>query len=1343
VTVRLAARLLPFVLSIVLGSLALSFLLGDQGPLSRIRESVQRDDQAGLRDPPERRRPAAREVEREVEHLIDERRDLPGRLAAAVWRAMRVPLLMLVVIAAALLAIRLAARSRRRYARYWLHPYRADEATPAQVQRLIESWHQMTLRRWWQRLFLGQPSLCLELHTLPGEAGLRIRLMVAVPDEPGTADALDGRLVACYRDSRLVAQPDGEKLDWPGAMVRLKKRRGFTTRLGTPERYEQALVDSLAATMAACGEPCTVQYALTPTFAWFDRFARWLFRSEERQLERARVGAEGADPGIRSGVAQQELEGGLEVQHRPLFFADIRVAALGYRTCRQVSGALRGESGAENRLVERRTVVRRRLYARRIARAVGNPLPSFSRGVLSSSEVCGLWHAPSPFLKGVAIERSSLPRVPAPPEILRPPEGEALLRDEQGPVGIRMADKRMNAALIGGQGTGKTSVMCRSIAADADDPDCAQFVLDGKEDLALKALSVIPERLRGGRRVHYLDFARPEIGIDPFSADADRDAVADGIVEAFKEVHEEGSIQASSDRYLRQAAIACMGWVEKTGQPRATLWDMWTLLLPSADDFRKEVVRAIGTKVELAAPAMFFGQQLPDQLAQARGQFVPRLDSPVNKLQKLIGQPKLDAILRHPLSLSIDEVIRNRDILVVSGAVGSFGEGSARVLLQFILHLIHRAMIRQQELPEPDRARVALKVDEAHLLFSPTFARMLAMDRSAGLECMAAWQALGQIEDRDLRAVVLGLLRHRFVFSVGDDDARQLSSMLQTVYADVMRDDQPARARARITPDALMHLPNFHAACSWIAGGARVPSFLASTYPMEHDERRIEHHIEAQRGRGAHYPGPIAPPERLRDYLKIPDFVPRPENGGPDRMPSGSPKPHAQKPEREQARLASVRDDERPHGSERPPQPSTSDGAGRRPAVSDRKADERAGPSAVPDFAPERSSLDDRADRVGVAPLGSRLRPTVPDTYTELDIDDPAGLVWENPPAGPHKPPLPRRDDLEVLAALHELRFLLTSQIARRFMPGRAPRSVRHRLYLMFKAGWVRRCEITSRKPGHNQRIYALGEAGYELIQANRGRTELARNVDPDARWRSPEVEDPRLILHDLHVAAWLFALERLLAPGVLRGWRGPRAARIDPPGERIRGQWVQMTLDTVPLGTGQHVSDLVLEEFQPVKPDLAGDLDLSLGDQGRRVDALIELDRTGRASSNVEKFRRYDALITAWAMSHPRYKALGEPPIVVFVVQDEEKAQQFLRVADGVVTGRLGKWGIPEASWPHYGRRRLFVVSELDAHQGTLRALRLPEHPPALRRGLHGPRGAALKPEQVPSLVPSPFLRR
>jgi hypothetical protein len=1318
-------------------TLALSTLTADGGPLDQVRHSASGAShgrpaadrpQGNPRTPP---RPPRPDVAGTVRHRVGVVEAFVGR----VWRAARRVLGAVAAVLLGLLVTRTQSRHKRRYRRHRLVAYRAEEAPPDQVRRLIESWHQMTLRRWWQRLVFGQPSLCLEVRAIKDEAGLRVRLLVAIPDVPGATEAFDGRLASCFRDSRLAPEADPVRptRSPPGSeqatILRLKKRRPFTTRLATPERLDPSLVDALAATMATGSEPVVFQLALTPTPASFDRFARWLFRSEERQLESARVGAEGADPGIRSEVAQQELEGGLEVQHRPLFFADLRVAAPTYATAARVAGIVRGESGAENRLVERRTILRRDLYLARISQTLANPLPSWSRGVLSSSEVTGLWHLPSPFLKGVRVEHSSLPRVPAPPEVGRADENCALLRDELGAVAITDADKRMNAMLLGTQGTGKTSVMCRGIAADAADPDCAVIVLDGKSDLATKALSVIPPDIGDGRKVHYLDFAHPEIGIDPFTADADRDAVADGIVEAFKDIHEDGSIQASSDRYLRQAALACMGWAEKTGQGRATLWDMWTLLLPSADDFRKEVVAAIAGEPELAAPAMFFGEQLPDQLRAARGQFAPRLDSPVNKLQKLAGQPKLDTILRHPLSLSIDEVIENRDVLVISGAVGTFGEGSARVLLQFILHMVHRALTRQQQLPEADRARVALKVDEAHLLFSRTFARMLAMDRSAGLECVAAWQSLGQIEDRELRSVILNLLRHRLIFSLADDDAREMTSMLQTAYTDMVRDDQQARARMRITPDALMNLPNFHCACSWIVDGARVPSFVATTIPMVEDTDRIAAHIEAQRERGGHYPGPIPKPERSGEVGKVRDFVPRTANGAD---------PQA-KPDAQSERDASTRADESKGETShaRPQEATAPDGAAA-------EAGHEAPATEVPDFRPEASSFDDRADRVGIAPLGMPTGSPVAETYTELVIDSPTGVRWEQPPPGPHKPPLPRRDDLEVLAALHELRFLLASQIRRQYMTGRALRSVQHRLGLMWKVGWVSRCEIARRQKGHTQRVYALAEAGHQLLLQNAGRTELTRNVERDSDWRAPEAEDPRLILHDIHAAGWLFALENHLRDGVITDWRGPRSARLDPPGERVRGQWVPMTPETVPLGTGRHLTGLALGEFRPVKPDLRIELNLSFeGSPARRIDLLVEMDRTGRPSSNLEKFRRYDAMLAGWSMHHSRYKRLGEPPVVVFVVEDEEKARGFLAAADKLVTGRVGGWGSPEASWSHHGRQRIFVVCERDLHQRTLRALRLPELPPELRSQNRRKKAARLEPEQVPSLVSAAFVKR
>lgn len=53
--------------------------------------------------------------------------------------------------------------------------------------------------------------------------------------------------------------------------------------------------------------------------------------------------------------------------------------------------------------------------------------------------------------------------------------------------------------------------------------------------------------------------------------------------------------------------------------------------------------------------------------------------------------------------------------------------------------------------------------------------------------------------------------------------------------------------------------------------------------------------------------------------------------------------------------------------------------------------------------------------------------------------------------------------------------------------------------------------------------------------------------------------------------------------------------------------------------------------------------------------------------------------------------------------------------------------------------RQRAVALAERDVHQRTLRAQRLPEHPPALRKALTG--SARLNPEQVAGLLPSAFL--
>jgi hypothetical protein len=321
--------------------------------------------------------------------------------------------------------------------------------------------------------------------------------------------------------------------------------------------------------MGACGAPAIVQIALTPAPASYERLSKHLYKRHEARLSRERRARLVARD--RSLVDETELRGGLEVQHRPLFFADLRVIAPNRRMCERIASQLRAE-GAENRLVERGTTLRHGvfgLYARRVERGEGNPLPSFRKGVFASTEVAGLWQLPSVEYMTVPFARSAVPLVPAPPAILRPSDGTGTLKDTLGPVSIHAALRKQNTAVPGAVEQGKSSYLVASAAEDLRRPRCAVIVLDPKGDAGDAVVSQVP----ASRTCTLLDFSRPTCGFNPLGADAPADVIADYVVAALKNLFTDGDIRASSDRYLRNAIIAVLAYDRES-----TLWDAARLL---------------------------------------------------------------------------------------------------------------------------------------------------------------------------------------------------------------------------------------------------------------------------------------------------------------------------------------------------------------------------------------------------------------------------------------------------------------------------------------------------------------------------------------------------------------------------------------------------------------------------------------------------------------------------------------------------------------------------------------------------------------------------------------------
>jgi hypothetical protein len=795
----------------------------------------------------------------ELAHVLGN--STPGRVFAV---ASLVSLVMLSI-------ARCVARRRRDYARVRVGVYRTDHAPAAALVSMYEALHKKLLQRWWRRLLLGQPSLALEVHhgaaaavSRHGEPRPPVAWMaLACPRD--ALPAVEAALRVAYPNCAL--SPLGEPLTHARAVVRLKKRAAFIRRVKSLDHFEherEPAMNRLLNAIGATDETVLVQLALTPAPAIFERFARRVFKAHEARLSQARRAY--LNRRDRSLVDDTELRGGLDVQHRPLFFADIRVAGSDRRACEWVAAALRAD-GAENQLVERGTSVRHGLlglYTRRIERGEGNVLPPVRRGVFATTELAGIWHLPSIDFAGVPFARDALPRAPAPPAIHRPSEGRGSLRDALGPVSIHPELRRQNTAVPGAVEQGKSSYLIATVAEDLARERCAVIVLDPKGDAADAAVSLVEP----SRTCTLLDFAHPTCGFNPLAVDAPADVIADYVVAALKNLFTDSDIRASSDRYLRNAIIAVLAY-----DRRSTLWDAARLLSVGEEGYSYR--QAVGSRVR-ALPAFkeiseFFTAELTAQLADARSTTTAKLDAPVNKLARLLNSASIKRVLlNESLTIDFDRVIAEREVLVVKGALGGMGAGNTSVLMQLLVGMLDAALARQQDLvPAESRIAVALKVDEAPLVLNRGFAETMALKRSAGLETVACWQSDAQWADRDVRAQLDALFAHRVYFATAStSDARSAVGLTMAEFSDTVRPGV-ARLGGLGRPDARLHLPKHHAIVSWTTPIGRQAPFIAKTIPLAVDHERLAVHAERQQRRGGRHRSDLRQPHWQHDRDRL------------------------------------------------------------------------------------------------------------------------------------------------------------------------------------------------------------------------------------------------------------------------------------------------------------------------------------------------------------------------------------------------------------------------------------------------------------------------------------------
>jgi hypothetical protein len=1288
---------------------------------------------------------------------------LAGALTAgvrAVWSRVSVdgvPLMrLLVALGVAMVACiggtRLRARLRRVYVRLEIEAYRTDATSPDGIVAMFESLHKRLSGRWWRRLLDGQPSLALEAHHARCDSAPSVWLAVSCP--VGFERMVETALRNAYPNCRLgsVARPLGT----PPVVLRLKKQQSFIKRVKALDRFEherEPAMNRLMSVMGACTEPAFVQLVLTPAPMLFERYAKRLYKRHEARLSRER--REHLFTRDRSMVEDEELRGALDVQHRPLFFTDLRVIAPSLATCEQIASELR-VAAAENRLIERRTVGRHGLlglYSTRVQRGEGNPLPSLRKGVFASTELAALWQLPSIDYTAVPFTRTGLPYAPAPPAILRPSDGSpGTLRDALGAVTIHPQLRKQNTAVPGAVEQGKSSYLVATVAEDLGRERCAVIVLDPKGDAAEAAVSLVAVE----RTCTLLDFAHPRCGFNPLAVDAPADVIADYVVAALKGLFTDADIRASSDRYLRNAIIAVLAY-----ERSSTLWDAARLLSVGEEgySYRSAVGARVRTMPEFKEISEFFTAELSAQLADARSTTTAKLDAPVNKLARLLNSPSIKRVLLNDsLRVSFDKVIAEGEVLVVKGALGAMGAGNTSVLMQLLVGMLDAALARQQDLvPAERRVAVALKVDEAPLVLNRSFAETMALKRSAGLETVACWQTDAQWTDRDVREQLDALFAHRVYFATSSArDARSAAELTMSEFSDTIR---PGIGRIGTLghPDARMHLPKHRAIASWLTQEGRQAPFIGETLPLHVDRNRLLAHAARQAERGGRYRSDLRQPHWDRRRRKTDTDS---AGGDAQRKEAREPTPTGQ---------PSVPAGSREMRTSHPVAASGEHHLQKRSGAASLETERRAPGS-------DSAATPKAGDR-------SRWRPpaaTPPDSYRELaELDGAHGVRWARPTAQPCALE-PEQLDLEILVLVASLEHVLSSQIHRRFNASRATTTTQRRLKRLSDAGLVERFQFHRRDGGGVPMCYVITNLGLQLLHANdrlrtpapagggvvggSGDTHAAVSGSQRRLSTSKTTARDKAVLplerrlrqarHDVHVAGWVLAIERALggraslrepaervlcppfrASGEGRAAIGPGDLRL--PGGRTPHEFLRTDLTN-----GERVE---VERFETVRADAIIELNTQLDmhtqhpTAGSRaapdtahdrvsegspvarwpgaIDVIVELDDRLAPGPVTGKLERYDHFIAGWSAHTRRYGPRRRAqPLVVFVCRDRARARECARRADAVLGACRAYAGEYPSDWEYPGREAIVFSAERDAHEGLAYAYGVPRLPPQAR---------------------------
>jgi hypothetical protein len=366
-------------------------------------------------------------------------------------------------------------------------------------------------------------------------------------------------------------------------------------------------------------------------------------------------------------------------------------------------------------------------------------------------------------------------------------------------VAISATGLLTHAWLMGPTFLGKSTLL-ENIAAGVMEADMGLFVIEPKGDLVRNIVNIVPPRRRDD-----VVWLNPQddcpIGLNILAGD-NPSRIRGHVVSMFK-IYSGDAWGHQMARVLGNVmyTAAVFNEVAKSKDEELTLYDAKQLLVNK--EYRHEIVGKISR------------QRHPDVIQEWRwldekNELV--LDAPVTRIDAFIGDPLIRNIVGQRGGLDIDQLVRERKILLCPLPGALLGEENAAALGMLIWEMIWDAHLRR---PADQREPNILMADEYQMYAGESLSKAdpFALARSYGLGLCVANQFSTQLP-RAVFDTVSKNAQNVITFAASPDEARAMKDHF-----------------GPLTAEDIQYLPQYTVAARVMGSAGRTPTVTLKTPP--------------------------------------------------------------------------------------------------------------------------------------------------------------------------------------------------------------------------------------------------------------------------------------------------------------------------------------------------------------------------------------------------------------------------------------------------------------------------------------------------------------------------------